>query len=582
MPFAITSACCNDASCVSVCPVNCIHPTPDEPDFGTTDTLFVDPEACIDCGACADACPVEAIFPVDVLRGADTVFAERNAQYYAAQPRDHSWTAPDFPRSLPAEVGPLRIAIVGTGPAASYAAQALLSSTDAELTILDRLPVPGGLLRSGVAPDHPSTKRIGDGFAEIYRSPRVRLALNVDVGRDITAEELSAAHSAVLYAVGAATDRPLDVPGERLPNSHSATDLVGWYNAHPDLADLSVDLSGERAVVVGTGNVALDVARILLSDPDELAGTDISDRALRALRTSRVREVVLLGRRGAEHVAFSAGEFLGLRAGPGPRIVVDDTPGVRAALAAASPGSPTALLAEAHLETIEWSLPAPEPRIVFRFDAPVIAVQGSDRVEAVEVGGIGVGGIGARISAGLVVRAIGYRGKPVPGLPFDATTATVPHEQGRVVDPRTGGPVPGTYVTGWIKRGSSGGIGANRRCADETVGSLLDDAVAARLPTPSVSAQAFHRLLRQRCPDLVDSRAAAAIDRAERAAGGRSGRPRVKFPTVEDMLAAGRRRPGRLAGRLHGRLGGRLGLLRPGLARRRVRSESPGVSRPSA
>jgi ferredoxin--NADP+ reductase len=533
MPFAITATCCNDATCVSVCPVNCIHPTPDEPDFGTTDMLYVDPVACIDCGACADACPVDAIFPVESLRGSLAADAARNREYYEGRSVDHSWGAPEFPRSLPAAVGPLRIAIVGTGPAAGYAARALLNSTEAELTILDRLPVPGGLLRSGVAPDHPSTKRIEGSFAEVYRSSRVKLALNVEVGRDVTHEELLDSHNAVLYAVGAATDRPLQVPGADLGNSHSATDLVGWYNAHPDRADLAVDLSGERAVIIGTGNVALDVARILLTDPDELATTDISDLALDALRASRVREVVLLGRRGVEHAAFSPGEFLALRGRPDLELVVDDTANARAALAAARPDSKAALLAEIDLDPVDWSRPPREKRIVFRFDAPVTALHGEGRVQAVDAG--------TRIPTSLVIRAIGYRGQPVAGLPFDESTGTVANDAGRVVDPDTGSPLPGTYVTGWIKRGPSGGIGTNRRCADETVGVLLDDADTFRLPRPTRSVRDLDRLLHQRVPTVIDRPAARAIDRAELRAGERAGRPRVKFPTVPELLQAGER-----------------------------------------
>src|SRR3954447_11153406 len=331
MSFAITATCCNDASCVSVCPVNCIHPTPDDPGFGTTEMLYIDPEACINCGACADACPVDAISPIESLQGGDQVFAELNRRYYEEHPTDHAWGAPEFPRSLPAETGPLRVAIVGTGPAAGYAAQKLLRSTDAEITLLDRLPVAGGLLRSGVAPDHPSTKRIAESFAEVYRHPRVSLALNVEVGKDITAAELAAHHSAVLYAVGASSDRALDVPGEHLPGSLSATEFVAWYNAHPDLADLPVDLAAERAVVVGTGNVALDVARILLRDPDELARTDIADHAIAALRNSNVREVVLLGRRGPDTAAFTRPEFLALRDADDLQLVLADMPEVRSA-----------------------------------------------------------------------------------------------------------------------------------------------------------------------------------------------------------------------------------------------------------
>src|ERR1700712_3943248 len=203
MSFAITPTCCNDASCVSVCPVNCIHPTPDEPAFGTTEMLYVDPEVCIDCGACADACPVDAIFPVEALRGPDREHADRNRKWFVEHPTDHAWGEPAFPRSLPTGVDLPSVAVVGAGPAAAYTVRELLYSTNAEITLIDRLPVPGGLLRSGVAPDHPATKRIGDGFAELYRHPRVRIAFGVEVGKDVTAEDVLAHHAAVVYAVGA-------------------------------------------------------------------------------------------------------------------------------------------------------------------------------------------------------------------------------------------------------------------------------------------------------------------------------------------------------------------------------------------
>jgi ferredoxin--NADP+ reductase len=509
-----------------------------------TDMLYIDPEACINCGACADACPVDAIFPVESLTGGARVYADVNRQYYEEHPTDHSWGAPEFPRSLP-EPQPMRVAVVGTGPAAGYAVRSLLHSTDAEITMLDRLPVAGGLLRSGVAPDHPATKRIGDEFAEIYRHPRVSLALNVDVGRDITHSELAAHHSAVLYAVGASADRTLGVPGEDLPGSLSATQFVAWYNAHPDVADLQVDLSGERAVVVGTGNVALDVARILLADPDRLAGTDIADHALEALRSSAIREVVLVGRRGPEHAAFTQPEFLALRDTVGLDVVVAGDPDVGAALEAAQPGSKAALLAELRREVIDWAQPPPAgQRLVFRFSSPVASVEGRDRVE-----GIRVGPAEEPIPAPLVLRAVGYRGRPVAGLPFDQDSGTVPNRAGRVIDPVTGSPLAGTYVTGWIKRGPSGGIGANRRCAEETVAALIDDAAAHRLPTPTASEGEFARLLNERVDAVVDRRALLAIDAAERAAGARAGRPRVKFPTVDELLhAGGRSFPRRPAG----------------------------------
>ncbi|PRX49930.1 ferredoxin--NADP+ reductase [Prauserella shujinwangii] len=532
MPYAITQTCCTDASCVAVCPVNCIHPTPDEPEFATTDMLYIDPRTCIDCGACADACPVDAVFPADRLTGPDAVYVELNRRHFGDEPADDTWGAPEFPRSLPAGAGPLRVAVVGTGPAAGYTIQSLLRSTSAEVTVLDRLPVPGGLVRFGVAPDHPSTKNIGRRFATNYRHPRVRMHLNVEVGRDITHADLAAHHHAVVYAVGAAGDRTLGIPGEDLPGSIPATRFVGWCNAAPDVPGDAVDLSAERAVVVGTGNVALDVARILLSDPDELARTDIADHALAALRASKVREVVLLGRRGPEQAAFTRPEFLAMRDRLGAEIVVDDHGGVAGDLAAAAPSATAGLLRDLPAEPVDLALPPPEGRrLVLRFRSAPTRVLGDHQVRGLRVTGTG----GERdIAAGLVVRSIGCRGVPLPGLPFDEDTGVIPHDRGRVGT--------GTYVVGWAKRGATGGIGANRACAAETVDALLDDAAAGRLTAPGADAAAFARLVRQRRPDAIGLREAESIDRAERRRGERAGRPRVKFATVPELLAAGRSR----------------------------------------
>ncbi|QGK70989.1 4Fe-4S dicluster domain-containing protein [Allosaccharopolyspora coralli] len=501
MAYAITQTCCNDATCVSVCPVNCIHPTPDEPDFGTTEMLYIDPRTCIDCGACADACPVDAVFPVDLLSADQAVFSDINAQYYEDNGADHTWGAPRFPRSGPQGSDELRIAVVGTGPAAAYTAQSLLRSTSAEITMIDRLPVPGGLVRYGVAPDHPSTKKIGDSFAALYRHPRLRAHMNLEVGADVSHAEVAEHHHAVVYAVGASRERTLDVSGEDGPASISATRFVGWYNAHPDVPPDAVDLSAERVVLVGNGNVALDVARILLSDPEELATTDIAEHALRTLRRSRVREVVLLGRRGPRDAAYTRPEFRALSRNPDLRIVVDDQPGVREAIDAAAPGDKAALLDGVPIESCEQR--CADKRLVLRFwSAPVeIASDGSVLVaRTVQRERVQLTSEQDWISAGLVVRSIGYRSAPLADLPFDEATATVPHRGGRVVDPVTEQPVSGAYVVGWIKRGPSGGIGTNRTCSQETVDSVLDDAVAGRLPVPSGSRRAFTRLVRRRKP----------------------------------------------------------------------------------
>lgn len=540
MTYAITQTCCSDATCVAVCPVNCIHPTPEEQAFGSTEMLYVDPKACIDCGACADACPVDAIFPVDSLSEARKEYAGINAAYYAdrqpepaAGPNFHAWGEPSFPRSLPSDFAPIRVAVVGTGPAGMYAAEDLLLHTSAEVTLIDRLPVAGGLVRYGVAPDHPATKGVGETLARFHSHPRVRMHLGVEVGKDLTVEELAGHHDAVIYAVGASAARRLGIPGEDLPGSLPATSFVSWYNAHPEVPPETVALTAQRVVVTGNGNVALDVARILVTDPAALAGTDIAGHALAALRDSAVREVVLLGRRGPDDLACTGSELLALHHLAGVELVVDDSdPRTGAAIDAAAAGEKAALLREVDREAVDWSRPPPPGRrIVFRFHSAPVEVRGRDGVEAVRVTDTADD---REIPTALFLRAIGYRGLPVPGLPFDEASGTVPHEGGRVVG------MPGSYVVGWIKRGPSGGIGANRTCAAETVGSLLADAVAGALRSPAYPAREFGRLARSRGRRVVDARGLAAIDRAEQARGREAGRPRIKFDTIPALIAASR------------------------------------------
>ncbi|GAA1875431.1 FAD-dependent oxidoreductase [Lapillicoccus jejuensis] len=472
MPFAITRSCCNDAHCVSVCPVNCIHPTPDEPDFGTTDQLYVDPRACIDCGACASACPVDAVFPVEELTAPLAHFAGRNAAFYADRPVGTTWAAPRFPRALPAG-SDLRVAVVGTGPAACYAAQTLLRSTEARLTLVEREDVPGGLVRWGVAPDHPSTKRVADVFAWIFRHPRVTLRLGTEVGRDVGLDELRATHHAVLVAVGASDERRLGIPGEHLPGVVAGGDLARWANGHP--AAPAPDLTRPRAVVVGTGNVALDVARLLASDPDDLGG-DLDPHVRAALRRSAVREVVVVGRRGPSSAAWTESELLALKHLPGVRLVVDDVPGVGDEVAAGA--GPAAHLQDVDREAVSWDTDPVGRRIVLRFGSAPRAVLGGSRVQGLALAD------GTDLRAGLVVTSIGRTARGLPGMPVDAAGA-VAQESGRVLEAPGGGVVPGLFVAGWAKRGGSGGIGANRRDAEETVAALVDDALAGRLPAPT-------------------------------------------------------------------------------------------------
>ncbi|MFC8529907.1 FAD-dependent oxidoreductase [Nocardia sp. NPDC057227] len=541
MSYVITQNCCNDATCVAVCPVNCIHPTPDERGYRDAEMLHIDPATCIDCGACADVCPVDAIVPDDSLGPDRQRYRELNAEYFQRNPS----APPDAPHRQPlplavATAAPappaLRVAIVGSGPSAFYAAEELLARRDiaAEVTMLERLPVAGGLVRFGVAPDHWRTKTVDRVFRRTARRPGFALHLGVEVGRDVSLAELLDQHHAVLHASGAASDRRLGIPGEELPGSHSAREFVAWYNGHPEHAGEHFDLGGTRAVVIGTGNVALDVARILLTPPERLAATDIADHALAALTGSRVREVAVLGRRGAEHAACTTPELLGLNALPGIDVLVDGA-------VQAGPGAPMKQRVLA-----EYARHPPTPgnkRIMLRFGTTPERILGASRAEALVVRDT-VTGEPETLACGLVIRAAGYRGLPIPGLPFDDQRGTVANTGGRVCEPVTGQPIPGQYVAGWIKRGPTGVIGTNRHCAAETVAALVADHRAGLLGEPDGTPADFADLLRARCPGALTGADWHEIDRYERLRGAETGRPRVKIvDAAQAALVAAAHRP---------------------------------------
>ncbi|MGW5388236.1 4Fe-4S binding protein [Nocardia sp. NPDC003963] len=553
MAYVITQRCCNDASCVSECPVDCIRPTPDQPEFATTEMLYIDPDTCIDCGACVDACPVEAIFSEDDLSASLARFREINAAWFERHPLESNLDPIATPVRPPKDLGTLRVAIVGAGPAAAYAADELLRRCDVQVEMFDRLPTPWGLVRAGVAPDHPGTKTVAGMFESAFRRDTLQYYLNVEVGKHITHEELLAHHHAVLYAVGASSDRRMGIPGEELPGSHSATEFVAWYNGHPDYADRVFDLSGERAIIVGNGNVALDVARVLTVHPDELAKTDIADHALAALRGSNIREVVVLGRRGPLQAAYTSPEFLALAHLSGVDIVIDPAeleldPASQALLD--DPDAEPSLKLKYALAGEFAAKPATEgnKRIVFKYLAAPTAVTGTDKAEGLEYARNELveedGILNARptseagnLPASLVLRSIGYRGQPIPDLPFDDKRAVVPNEHGRVTG-ADGQPLTGVYVSGWIKRGPRGVIGSNRTDSEETVEGLIADFIAGKLVAPAADRDALRALVQERQPDLVDRVGWKAIDQAERGAGKDSGRPRVKFTTLADLLQA--------------------------------------------
>ncbi|MYR06475.1 FAD-dependent oxidoreductase [Gordonia sp. SID5947] len=517
--FVITQSCCSDAACVSVCPVNCIHPTPEERGFGSSDILHIDPEACIDCGACADACPVDAIYPADKLGTRDKVFIDINADFYKQNTDIASgWgqvTYPEIPK-LPAG---LRVALVGTGPSGGYALRTILDRTEAQVTVIDKLPTPGGLVRAGVAPDHPGTKGVLRGFDLLYRDPRVTMATNVEVGTDpgqITPAELAEHFDAVFYAVGASESRRLGIPGEDLSGSTSATDLVAWYNAVPgkEAPPIPADGTG-RAVVVGTGNVALDVARILVSSPESLATTDIADRALRILEQQNIHEVVILGRRDQANAAYTSAEYRALSTIPGVEIVVHDDP-------------------SAEVPDLRRPADRTKRRIVFLFHTSPEEIVGEQRVEGVTVQ---TGDTRHTVAADLMVRSIGYRSTPIAGLPFDHERGVFPNADGRMLDDQ-GDVIPGVYVLGWAKRGPSGGIGTNKVCAESTVEDFIRDAADDRLDRTAHGPKAFTALLRKRSRQVIGYRGMRAIDASERRRGLVQGRPRVKYTEVADMVGA--------------------------------------------
>jgi ferredoxin--NADP+ reductase len=444
----------------------------------------------------------------------------------------------------------LRVAIVGAGAAACYAADELLARGDVEVEILERLATPYGLIRGGVAPDHLETKEVGLTFGPRFVTDAVNFYFNVEVGNHITHEELLRHHHAVIYAVGAFEERRLDIPGEALRGSHPASEFVAWYNGHPDYADMEFDLSGQRAVVVGNGNVALDVARILVSDPSLLGETDIADHALDSLHAQGIEEVVVIGRRGPLQATFTTLELreLGdLEAMADVDVVIDP----------ADFADITDDQLEAAGRTVKQNIrvlrgyAATEPRnakrrIVFRFQTSPVEIKGTDRVSSIvlghnelvaDAGGRVVAkdtGIREELPAQLVIRAVGYRGVPTPGLPFDERTGTIPHSCGRVQDSRN------EYVVGWIKRGPSGVIGSNKKDSADTVDTLLADLATADLRDvgPDYSDELVAWLL-SRQPKLVTDDHWHAIDAHERALGEPLGRPRVKLTSVAELLRVG-------------------------------------------
>jgi len=444
----------------------------------------------------------------------------------------------------------LKVAVVGSGPAGFYAADALLKSDDptVEVDVIDRLPTPWGLVRLGVAPDHENIKAVSRAFEKTAARQGFRFFGNVEVGSTVSHDDLLRVYDAVVYTVGAQTDRRLGIPGEDLPGSWAATEFVAWYNGHPDFQDREFDLSHERVVVFGSGNVAIDCARMLALTDEELQPTDTTDDATAAINEAGIREILMLGRRGPVQAAFTPPELKELGELAGADVIVDP------ADLELDPASAHALeedreRARRNYDLLqEFAAHAPDGRprrIVLRFLVSPLAILGEDRVEAVEIVRNELveddGRLVARptgetetIPAGLVLRSVGYKGVPLPGVPFDERTGTIPNDRGRAEGAER------TYAAGWIKRGPSGVIGTNKKDATETVEQLLADARAGKLARDD-SSLTLETLLEERGVNYVAYEGWQAIDAAERGAGEPLGRPRVKLTSWEQLLEAGRK-----------------------------------------
>jgi ferredoxin--NADP+ reductase len=453
---------------------------------------------------------------------------------------------------------PLRVAVVGAGPAGFYTAEHLFRQPDlaVEVDLFDRLPTPFGLVRAGVAPDHQKIKSVTRVYDKTASNPGFRFYGNVDFGTDMRLGDLKKFYHAVIFTTGAQVDRPLGVPGEDLPRSHSATEFVAWYNGHPDYRDLRFDLSQKSVAVVGVGNVAIDVARILCKTPDELAVTDIADYALDALRESRVEDVYVLGRRGPAQAAFTNPEIKEMGELLDTDVIVRPEEARLDTLSEKEMAESNERSLAKKVEMIQ-AYAAAQPagrrrRLHLRFlVSPTEITPAADggvggmRIVHNELQPDGRGSLRPRptgrfedLEVGLVFRSVGYRGVALPDVPFRDDWGVICNEGGRVVDD-SGAVVPGLYTAGWIKRGPSGVIGTNKACAVETVNLLLEDLAENGLPTPeNPAADAADALVRSRQPLVFDFEDWKKLDELETGKGSALGRPRVKFTTVREMAEA--------------------------------------------
>ena len=454
---------------------------------------------------------------------------------------------------------PLRVAIVGAGPTGYYAAEHLFRRPEltVEIDMFDRLPTPYGLVRGGVAPDHQKIKAVTAAFDKIAAHSGFRFFGYVELGKDLTVDDLRAHYHQIVYSTGAQTDRRMGVPGEDLRGSHPATEFVAWYNGHPDYRDCQFDLSVERVAVVGVGNVAIDVARILCRTPEELAKTDIAEHAFEALRKSRIREVYLLGRRGPAQAAFTNPEIKEIGEMAGADVVVSPEEAELDELSRAALERTQDRATMKKVEILKSYADRPlsgKSRILsVRFLVSPVELRGDDagavvgmRLVRNQLYATPTGTLQPKatdrfedLDVGLVFRSVGYRGVPLPGVPFNESWGVILNEKGRVMDPASRQPRLGEYTGGWIKRGPSGVIGTNKPDALETVECMMDDLAQGKTLEPEAAdGAAAERMVRQRQPLYLSYQDWQALNEIEVRRGREQGRPRVKFTRVDEMLAA--------------------------------------------
>jgi anaerobic selenocysteine-containing dehydrogenase/NADPH-dependent glutamate synthase beta subunit-like oxidoreductase/NAD-dependent dihydropyrimidine dehydrogenase PreA subunit len=552
MAFVVTQSCIGNkhTNCVDVCPVEAFREGPE--------MLFIDPETCIDCNACVAACPEGAIFPLSMVPQDQQSFIKLNAERAKSHPVIRESIQAGQHAASPLARVPSRFAIIGSGPSGFYTAEALLKQMPAaQVDMFERLPTPFGLVRYGVAPDHPRIKSVTAGFERIADLERFRFFGNVQIGRDLTSAELRQYYHGVIYATGGSRSRPLNLPGAEGGNIFGSSNFVGWYNGHPDDAALAPKLSGSTAVIIGMGNVALDIARLLVLPTDELAKTDIADHALQALVDSGIEEVRLLARRGPVQAAFTPKELEQLMAIPGLQLLVDPADLVLDDATTCQLEQPDFAEARQNLSLLREIAGRPQgegKRIRFMFYASPVAFSASNgQVVAVQARRTELvpnnqGELVARpadqaldIPATLVVHAIGYQGAAIDKLPFDLERGVIHHEQGRIhgdADHRD-------YVAGWIKRGASGVIGSNRQCATESVQRLIED-LGSSLPAKTGD---ISELLAARKVETVSTADWRLLDQHEQTRGRAEGRIRHKVVDIAEMLAVIRDAKARQAGR---------------------------------